>query len=107
MQEGGGTMTKPWEETWAVEREDLIADDGTRSLAPWWNVSRSATSLVGTEFREEAAKLVAAAPDMARVLLDIEWSAEEGRFCPSCLHGRGEGHSDACALKAALMKAGL
>lgn len=62
----------------------------------------------------QRAKLASAAPEMARVLLDIEWSARDATMCPSCngdvapaYAGATFGHSLACELDAAIRKAGL
>lgn len=63
-------------------------------------------------------KLAAAAPDLARALLEVEWGAcDEGHnpACPSCggagpVDGapwRTSGHGPGCALDAALRKAGI
>ena len=67
------------------------------------------------ECRSEDARLAAAAPDMARVLLALEWSRpspldETVRTCPVCLQhdiGRPHAHAPDCALDTALSKAGV
>lgn len=55
---------------------------------------------------ERAAKLASAAPDMARVLLAVEWSLAPGG-CPSCKNLMPYEHKPDCALDAALRKAGV
>jgi len=53
-------------------------------------------------------RLASAAPDMARVLLEIEYSPNDGIwFCPSCDCRVTDGHAPDCALDAALRKAGV
>ena len=55
-----------------------------------------------------AFRLAATAPEMARVLLAVEW---DGGTCPSCGGTRDrhedDGHADDCALDAVLRKAGV
>ena len=55
----------------------------------------------------ELERLAAAAPDMARVLLAVEWGGQcrsYGSHCPSCLNywSEGEKHEPDCLLDAAL-----
>lgn len=64
-------------------------------------------------------ELDSAAADMARVLLAIEWSCDDGQtgrcLCPACAGAKPgrewgpypSGHRDGCALDAALRKAGV
>jgi len=53
------------------------------------------------------------AQELARVLLEVEWSWRDGSACPVCneyAHGETEapgGHAPDCALDAALRKAGV
>lgn len=100
-----------WEETWTAEPEN----DEPDSL---WMVldSESPRCLVADTISEAQSRLIAAAPDMARVLLEVEWSAQNqyGQAqCPSCRgdeYKDGEprtGHEEHCALFAALQKAGV
>jgi hypothetical protein len=63
------------------------------------------------------ARLAAAAPDLARALLAVEWAAEHpavGAHCPMCngfppgvAEASPGGHRAGCALDAALRKAGV
>lgn len=97
MAEGGARMT--------IRREDL---DG-------WNWKECVALLVTEHNRLEArvsellpAQLAAAAPDMARVLLAIEFRPT----CPMCggrvyRDGQPPTHEQDCFLDAALRKAGL
>lgn len=101
-------MTKPWEETW----EALGPHVGTADE----EILRSTTEHEPTAWAR--ARLAAAAPDMVRVLLEMEWKPLG--TCPGC-GGLGEaipdnpmtgpvaatGHRPDCALDAALRKAGV
>lgn len=75
-------MTKPHEVDWLV----LPAEFG-----PWRVVSKRghimATVGDGCSTRADGADLVAAAPEMARLLLDLEWQGGDvagNAICPSC-----------------------
>jgi hypothetical protein len=79
----GTDMKKPWEEAWKI---------GASEFGPW-NVVNDRGNRVATVgdgcSNRDAARLIAAAPDMARLLLEYEWSASagyEGEYaaCPSC-----------------------
>lgn len=105
---------KPWEENW-IEFE---ANAGFPAFAA--KVSgqelRVFESLSGDDDDISRARLAAAAPDMARVLLEIEWDGEDSR-CPDCggLNPKfwpnraqpEDGHKKDCKLDAALRKAGV
>lgn len=61
-------------------------------------------------------ELIAAAPDMARALLALQWIEHDEAFffCPSCNRNRpasaptdGSGHAEDCVLIAALRRAGV
>jgi hypothetical protein len=63
-----------------------------------------------------AARLIAAAPALARALLSVEWEGDDSRFCPDCggmspsdpyPQGHSVGHADSCALSRALTDAGF
>lgn len=69
-------MTKPWEETWTAERETLHGPNDEVTPADWWIVRKGSVRFVGSEYREDEAKLTAAAPDMAQLLLAIEMVLE-------------------------------
>lgn len=95
---------KPWEETWEAEHEDSL-DYITRGPDGF---------IAGFDDQKERATLAAAAPEMARVLLALEWKgAELGddctyAVCPSCGAYKGEvGHAPDCGLVAVLRKAGV
>lgn len=100
-------MTKPWEETF----EAFTGDDSQRFIG-----ARGVT--IAEVLDDDHERLLVAAPDMARVLLAVEW--EPLGTCPSCrrlgvdipdnpITGavRATGHRPDCALDAALRKAGV
>lgn len=105
---------KAWEETWTLSEEGIeLPDDngwpGPTVRGPWTTSGQR--------------ELASAAPDMARVLLAIEWGAEvflaidfSVAGCPSCEGVEKPtaypvehhvGHYPNCALNAALRKAGI
>lgn len=92
---------KPWEEDWYPdfgddENDPVVMRSGDDSVQAAWIEN------------EQRAKLLAAAPDLARALLEVEWAEDEtGPYCPSCLRWRKKGHADDCATAAALRKAGV
>lgn len=94
---------KPLDETWRVGSKvgrTLYRGDGPDDI-------------IGLLDTREAAKLAAAAPELARALIEAEWSARVGRdndaACPSCEEWECTGgrHAEDCLLDAALRKAGL
>ena len=90
---------KPWEQTWEAIGSDLTMPPGAEFFGG-----------DGTEADEANAKLAAAAPDMARALLAIEWRGGvqgDSGMCPSCSVFAGFSHAPNCALDAALRKAGV
>lgn len=105
---------KSWEENWRLEHHD--------ESGQYWYLSTpgSPIRVYGYEDEPEVkarARLASAAPEMARVLLAVEWMPHpetELRFCPSCDGEYPEdfpncldaGHRPGCALDAALRKAG-
>lgn len=112
---------KPLEETWAAIFPYEDPDGGT------WEVVLEGTEVLRADVpHESVARLAAAAPEMARLLLEIQWSSrdEGGSTCPSCYAeayvpparydadgkylGYTEGtHDPDCALAAVLRKAGV
>lgn len=95
---------KPWLETW---RSTLYAD------IHYLNEPRGISECVpgaGSGESERAsfadrATLAAAAPEMCRALLAVEWAS--GMWCcPMCKMRSDHGHHD-CSLDATLTKAGL
>jgi len=105
---------RPYEETWFVE------DDGPEVEVH--RVGGAVCGLNGPHARTEddvaRAKLIAQAPAMARLLLDLEWSgmhwdrAGGTACCPSCGANRGRGgveseHATSCALATVLRAAGV
>jgi len=117
---------KPWEENWIAEEGDVITSSGECIF------DESDCGVASKAVHEPRASLASAAPDMARVLLSLEWSGRldyvgDGGYncCPSCggvapedagshdarhdvSRGRNVvGHRDDCAWDAALRKAGV
>jgi hypothetical protein len=94
---------KPWEETWGFAATGCHdgshrGDDLTYCVA------------FGHGDEEVArARLAAAAPDMARLLLALEVVGDDGPgFCPACGRLRpDEPHKDDCRWVAVLRKAGV
>jgi hypothetical protein len=105
-------MAKVFEEEWFTKmrgtgvellREGVAEEDEDLPL-----IARSFEQRSG-DMQIPRMDLAAAAPDMARVLLAIEWSdtANEPDGCPSCGEPKHIGHDVDCALDAALRKAGV
>lgn len=91
---------KVWEEEWAANWDVDYAVTLERNGARFGTVSAGGPDGV------LRARLAAAAPDMACVLLAVEWSSESA--CPICQAYEYEGkHKPDCALDAALRKAGV
>jgi hypothetical protein len=87
---------KPHEEQWGHDQAGL-------------RTPRDGVGYVEVAMESDAhARLASAAPDMARVLLSVEWdgNADED-ICPSCYQHEAMGHAADCALDAALHKAGV
>ena len=91
-------MSKPWEETWTV-RGSAVQADGRDVLDAWYR----GDDPVGGDAR---ARLAAAAPDLVRALLRVEWGGDQSiGVCPDCDARELHGHADGCGLAAALRKA--
>lgn len=91
---------KPWEEEWRLARE------GSRTMLcgpdPY-----PAADFYGSE-GDARILLAAAAPEMARMLLELEWSGDEARYrCPACEATAHPNHAPDCRLVAVLRKAGV
>lgn len=103
---------KPWEETWRAEHEDGLdfITEGPDGF------------IAGFDDQKERARLAAAAPEAMRLLLALEWSADQvvgydgetEKCCPSCrglqpeaVDPRPVGHAEDCALVALLQKVGV
>lgn len=110
-------MTKPWEEDWELRHEGAVVgvagqEEKDIASAPY-----------GSEAPDLRARLrfLSAAPDMARLLLELEWADGERAACPICggwmrradetrattADGSRIGHERGCRLLAALTKAGI
>ncbi len=104
------------EETWTAEWDQF---GGYDCMSSAWIVRTGAVRVEVPEGprSETVAKLVAAAPDMARVLLDIEHvptGYDQALCCPVCGMQKAcdrkswpSGHVADCSLHAALRKAGV
>lgn len=103
---------KPWEETWRPSMshpEDIVGDcDATGGMYLFEGDNQD-----DPPGRYARAKLAAAAPEMARMLLRIVDNEAE---CPVCRQGvywddrtdkREQPHLEACELHAVLRKAGV
>lgn len=104
-------MSAPWLETWHVGSAGYIYDEPDE-----FESCISIAQFMTANSRDKAT-LAAAAPDMCRELLAIEWRGEAvsvaqnpgwayARTCPRCQAKRKE-HYKNCSLDAALTKAGL
>ncbi len=89
---------KPWEETWRQSEaypEDVFGREGGDILFEGVECSDQAHS-------HARAQLAAAAPEMARLLLELEWDHAECNIC-----GGTHEHESDCRLVAVLRKAGV
>jgi hypothetical protein len=94
-------MTKPWEEDWEYGRI-------TPSFDTWYVRSHTGQLLSNGFPHEVDARLIAAAPAMARALAMVEWEGwNDHDECPYCGEVPQLGHGPACVLDAALTQAGL
>lgn len=118
-------MRKPWEETWEYRapKADIGYVTPFQTVCGFLSVDEDA-ELNPPEDARARAKIASAAPEMARLLLALEWSGSECYYdgcdavCPCC---RKEGprksrfsakilggeHAEDCALAAVLRKAGV
>jgi hypothetical protein len=105
-------MSKPWEEQWRQVGSDVVTCE-----KPEWasrvfheaEVTRVHHARREPSVAHARARLAAAAPDLARALLAVEWgSSERGHnACPACAAMGPGDHCDGCQLDAALRKAGI
>lgn len=98
---------KPWEETWKAHWDS----DYSVNLRTTEGRTVGTFGAGGPEGVARA-ELAAAAPDMARVLLAVEWAGRSSQggddgMCPACDRWKERGHMPDCALDAALRKAGV
>lgn len=96
---------KPHEETWRVD----LSDSGVFRVD---TTEGERVAIVGDS--RERAKLAAQAPAMARLLLKLEWEAEDETgllFCATCAgqpqDQGGSGHRKGCEWRAVLRDAGV
>lgn len=102
---------KPWLEKWEINEPGVVST-GTTGDATFYSMDLSEYAV-----RSDRAQLAAAAPDMCRALLAVEWNGMaygNTACCPACgniWEGEGsqprETHAEACKLDAALTKADL
>lgn len=103
---------KPWEETWrwnGLHPLDVFGPDGGDLLFEGAVIRNDSDG-------PERAKLAAAAPEMARLLLELEWADPRNHWsddgansngCCVCGEYKKDGHKPDCALVAVLRKAGV
>ena len=100
-------MSKPWEETWRALGGGIVCGDMTPDSwsCAFWHPSGP------VDERTARARLAAAAPDLVRALLAVEWiyqGHETGeRECPWCMSEEWQPHAEDCVRQAALRKAGV
>ncbi len=89
---------KPWDETWTASGTMVVGKDGWDVLDPWARVDALAR-----------ARLAAAAPDLVRALLAVEFATYDGAesWCPWCSSYGVSSHDPDCLRQAALRKAGV
>lgn len=106
-------MAKVWEETWVQQRYVVeMAGDSGRHLGQFVDDEDDPDD-PGCD--RDRAQLAAAAPEMARLLLELEWAGgftypyDTGTTscCPVCTAEPSEGHEKDCKLVAVLVKAGV
>lgn len=118
---------KPWEETWTTDGDGVIyaepntpaarlpsrfAWEQATNFGAFGNLREPGGGFNATDEDNARAELASAAPDMARVLLAIEWEGSDDFVLCPCCKSRAAGlpdrqHAADCALDAALRKAGI
>lgn len=93
-------MSEPWLETWHVGSAGYIYDEPDESN------SCIAIAIMFTNSGGKS-KLVAAAPDMCRALLAVEWGKTILGYCHACSRNSEWPHASGCPVDAALTKCGL
>lgn len=100
-------MTKVWEETWVQTQSCCIRLATTVPTIAWFAAEGSRDG----DLDCDRARLAAAAPEMARLLLQLEWTQGgvwDPAGCHVCLGGRDSGgHKPDCAYDALMRKAGV
>jgi hypothetical protein len=96
---------KPWDEMWSCSTEDASHIDHPDG-------SQSSIDGVTDADAFARARLAAAAPDLARALLAVEWGGltcyGSAAACPFCSEDQAYGkHAPECTLAAALKRAGV
>ena len=101
-----GDKRKPWEETW--EATDMFYGSA--------DVEHRGTAVMRTcgpddePYHYPRARLAAAAPDLVRALLAVEWAYDDlvlEHMCAWCGARKTVGHTHDCVRQAALRKAGV
>lgn len=105
-------MTKPIDERWVAQADGYVGCDRSEEhgMPPG-----SYAPVICRMDDAGRAKLAAAAPEMARALLAIEWEGniQDEAGCPECgalvrtTMRPGKVHLDDCSIDAALRKAGV
>lgn len=111
---------KPWEETWRVgdvgDEQTIFGQYGGQAVAEfeidgdWDDTSEDQDDYA---YSAQRTRLAAAAPEMARLLLEVQHTRCQGDWCGGCpicgwLKGDcGQDHKDDCRLLAVLRKAGV
>ena len=103
-------MKEPWEEDWCAEKDCVVGPELETIFIPW-DPRVARIDHPDWQLARDRAVLAAAAPDMARTLLAIEWSynipIDDLNGCLVCKAMQHHGHKPGCALDAALKKAGV
>lgn len=98
-------MSNPWEETWRALGGGIVCGDMTPDSwsCAFWHPSGP------IDERAARARLAAAAPDLVRALLAVEFATYDGaeRWCPWCSSYGVSSHDPDCLRQAALRKAGV
>mgnify|MGYP000561914280 CR=1 FL=1 len=95
-------MTKPWDETWFVSYDHLPSMYGVYAPA-----GKRATALHETMGPDgQVAKLIAAAPAMARLLCRFEGASGDGLY-RLCCRSADKPHMPGCPLDACLTAIGI
>jgi hypothetical protein len=93
-------MTKPHEEEWYREGTQTIRAKGVPG-----GLGADCSMTIAT-VEPNRGNLIACAPEMARMLLKLEWPMCNADYCYECGRKKRFGHAPTCALDALLRKAG-
>jgi hypothetical protein len=97
----------PWEESWGYATRTQTGNCAELHLGDGQQICVQ----IGIDDEADAyAQLAACAPEMARLLLDLEWAHQDpswGPACPACDALERAGHGRDCRLERVLRKAGV